>query len=101
MLTDTMSGRQDNRNPGLIPSRWLHCPRKASDLVANKFLAFKTPLSAQYDDQVPEEHRFLPSMIFQSMKSYKVWCQFTGAMSWRANTNGQKCLSVSSMLVIM
>lgn len=67
-----MSGRQDSRSPGLIPNRWLHCPRKASDLVANKFLAFKSPLSSQYDDQVPEEHRFLPSMIFQSMKSYKI-----------------------------
>ncbi|XP_069698204.1 mRNA-capping enzyme [Periplaneta americana] len=67
-----MSGHQDNRSPGPIPPRWLHCPRKASDLVANKFLAFKTPLSSQYDDQVPEESRFPPSMIFQSMKSYKI-----------------------------
>lgn len=67
-----MSGHQDSRNPGLIPNRWLHCPRKASNLVANKFLAFKTPLSSQYDDQVAEECRFLPSMIFQSMKSYKI-----------------------------
>jgi len=72
MLTDRMSGDQDNRSPGPIPQRWLHCPRKASDLVANKFLAFKTPLSTEYDDQVPEECRFSPHMLFQSIKSYEV-----------------------------
>ncbi|XP_021922077.1 mRNA-capping enzyme [Zootermopsis nevadensis] len=67
-----MSGHQDNRSAGLIPQRWLHCPRKAAGVVANKFLAFKTPLSSQYDDQVPEDCRFSPSMIFQSMKSYEM-----------------------------
>ncbi|PSN46284.1 hypothetical protein C0J52_12859 [Blattella germanica] len=67
-----MSDRsQDSRSPGPVPPRWLHCPRKAAELVANKFLAFKTPLSSDYDGQVPEECRFGPSMIFTSMNSYK------------------------------
>ena len=66
------SNRQDSRGPGPIPPRWLHCPRKSVELVANKFLAFKTPLSSLFDDQVPEECRFKPGMVFTSMKSYKV-----------------------------
>ncbi|XP_071450546.1 mRNA-capping enzyme [Hetaerina americana] len=63
----------DSKNgPGPIPPRWLHCPRKASQLIGEKFLPFKTPLSKKYDDQVPEEFRFPPKMLFNSMKSYKV-----------------------------
>lgn len=61
-----------NRGTGPIPNRWLNCPRKASKLLVDKFLAFKTPLDERYDDQVPEAYRFPPSMLFTSMKSYKV-----------------------------
>ncbi|KAG8225127.1 hypothetical protein J437_LFUL006150 [Ladona fulva] len=64
------SGTKDG--PGPIPPRWLHCPRKASQLIGDKFLPFKTPLSTKYDDQVPEEYRFPPKMLLNSMKSYKV-----------------------------
>ena len=35
-------------------------------------MAFKTPLNDRFDDQVSPEHRFSPSMLFSSMKSYKV-----------------------------
>lgn len=58
--------------PGPIPPRWLLCPRKSHTLIGDKFLAFKTPLSSRFDDQVPPEHRFSPAMLFASMKSYKV-----------------------------
>ncbi|XP_037799938.1 mRNA-capping enzyme-like [Penaeus monodon] len=58
--------------PGPIPPRWLLCPRKSNTLIGDKFLAFKTPLSSRFDDQVPPEHRFSPAMLFASMKSYKV-----------------------------
>nr|CAD7401500.1 unnamed protein product [Timema poppensis] len=67
-----MSGHHEGRNPGSIPNRWLHCPRKSSGLIANKFLAFKTPLSEKFNDQVPIGCRFGPKMIFNSMKSYKM-----------------------------
>lgn len=66
----------DKGGPGPIPSRWLHCPRKATRLLVDKFLAFKTPLSEKFDDQVPEHCRFPPNMLFTSMKSYKVSVQF-------------------------
>ncbi|XP_068216244.1 mRNA-capping enzyme isoform X2 [Palaemon carinicauda] len=67
-----MSGGGGKGGPGPIPPRWLHCPRKSNALIGNKFLAFKTPLSSKFDDQVPPEHRFSPGMLFDSMKSYKV-----------------------------
>ncbi|XP_045584174.1 mRNA-capping enzyme [Procambarus clarkii] len=65
-------GGGDKTGPGPIPPRWLNCPRKSHTLIGNKFLAFKTPLSSKFDDQVPPEHRFSPAMLFDSMKSYKV-----------------------------
>lgn len=55
-----------------IPNRWLHCPRKATGLIAEKFMAFKTPLSQRYDDQVPAECRFPPEMLFTLCKSRKI-----------------------------
>lgn len=61
-----------DKYPGPIPNRWLKCPRKATKLIGDVFLAFKTPLSDKFNDQVPEECRFPPKMVFSSMKSYKV-----------------------------
>lgn len=58
--------------PGPRPPGWLKCPRKSVELIGGKFLAFKTPLSQRFDDQVPPEYRFTPSMLFNTMKSYKV-----------------------------
>ncbi|XP_072409825.1 mRNA-capping enzyme isoform X4 [Chiloscyllium punctatum] len=54
-----------------IPPRWLHCPRRGQP-VAGKFLPLKTMLGARYDDQVPEENRFHPSMLSNYLKSLKV-----------------------------
>ena len=67
--------------PGPIPPRWLNCPRKSNDLIEDRFLAFKTPLSNRFDDQVPLQHRFTPEMLFASMKSYNrkigLWIDLT------------------------
>ncbi|XP_067007621.2 mRNA-capping enzyme [Anabrus simplex] len=63
---------RDRKGPGPVPPRWLNCPRKSSALIGSKFLAFKTPLSARFNDQIPEECRFDPKMVFMSMKSYKL-----------------------------
>lgn len=60
------------RDPGPIPNRWLKCPRKATELLAGKFLAFKTPLGPQFNDKVLEEYRFTPGMLFAYMKGLKV-----------------------------
>ncbi|KAK9890515.1 hypothetical protein WA026_010591 [Henosepilachna vigintioctopunctata] len=59
-------------NPGPVPDRWMYCPRKASELIVQKFMAFKTPLSANFDSQVPPECRFPPKMLFDLCKSKKV-----------------------------
>jgi len=58
-----------SENKGLIPPRWLQCPRKATTVIFNKFLAFKTPLSSNYNGQVPEECRFDVDMLCQSVKA--------------------------------
>ncbi|KAG9469736.1 hypothetical protein GDO78_019781 [Eleutherodactylus coqui] len=54
-----------------IPPRWLNCPRRGHP-VAGKFLPLKTMLGPKYDDQVPEENRFHPSMLSNYLKSLKV-----------------------------
>lgn len=60
------------RDPGPLPARWLRCPRKSLELIGGKFLAFKTPLDQKFDDKIDAAFRFPPSMVFSSMKSYKV-----------------------------
>lgn len=71
----------NQRSPGPIPERWLNCPRKSMGLVANKFLAFKTPLSDKYNDQIPEDCRFNPNFLFDVSRSYKwklgLWIDLT------------------------
>lgn len=70
-----------HRSSGPRPPRWLHCPRKASKIFLDKFIAFKTPLDSKFDSQVSLECRFPPSMLFDSMKSYKceigLWVDLT------------------------
>lgn len=70
------------KDPGPIPNRWLNCPRKSSELLDKKFLAFKTPLGNKFNDKVPEANRFTPAMLFAFTKSIKVsfltfTCAFT------------------------
>lgn len=64
-----------------LPDRWLNCPRKSTDLIANQFLAFKTPLSSKYNSQVPEMNRFTPQMLFDSLRRTKkelgLWIDLT------------------------
>ncbi|CAH2104976.1 unnamed protein product [Euphydryas editha] len=64
-----------------IPPRWLNCPRKSTGLIAEQFLAFKTPLGSKYNSQVPEKNRFTPQMLFDSLRSTKkelgLWIDLT------------------------
>lgn len=62
----------NGHNKGPIPKRWLRCPRKAQHLILGKFLAFKTPLDRSYNNQVPVEYRFNPTMLFDACKTNKV-----------------------------
>ncbi|EFX79220.1 hypothetical protein DAPPUDRAFT_128585 [Daphnia pulex] len=64
--------RHLDNGPGPIPQRWLHCPRKAFSIIGGKFLAFKSPLDARYENQVDDEYTFHPEMIFSSAKSMKL-----------------------------
>ncbi|XP_044010245.1 mRNA-capping enzyme-like [Aphidius gifuensis] len=66
---------------GPIPDRWLNCPRRAGRLINKKFLAFKTPLSKYFNDQVPEECRFSVDFLFNIAKGNKwklgLWIDLT------------------------
>ncbi|XP_011307620.1 mRNA-capping enzyme [Fopius arisanus] len=72
---------RNSSDKGPVPPRWLHCPRKSNRFIADKFLAFKTPLSSDYDSQVPEENRFAVSFIFDSLKNQRtkmgLWIDLT------------------------
>ncbi|XP_074103361.1 RNA guanylyltransferase and 5'-phosphatase mRNA capping enzyme [Cotesia typhae] len=67
-----MSSVNGESSKGPIPPRWLHCPRKSVKLIHNKFLAFKTPLSTDFDDQVSEDCRFNIDMLFTFLKSERL-----------------------------
>ena len=58
IISDQMAEKQIF-NP---PERWLKCPRKGR-LIADRFLPFKTPLSSNYRDTVPDRDTFPPSML--------------------------------------
>ncbi|RZC38516.1 mRNA cap enzyme, DSPc and/or DNA ligase A M domain containing protein [Asbolus verrucosus] len=60
------------KSQGPIPNRWMYCPRKAADLIVGQFMAFKTPLSTNYDKLVPPECRFPPKMLFDLCKTKKI-----------------------------
>lgn len=61
-----------NDDPGPIPERWLQCPRISSKIVSDKFLAFKTPLSARFANKMEKQYHFQPDMVFSYMKMEKV-----------------------------
>lgn len=69
------------RGPGPIPNRWLNCPRKSEKIIADKFIAFKTPLNNKFNDQMPLECIFSPKMIFDYVKTIKqklgLWIDLT------------------------
>lgn len=67
------SGSMENdSDPGPIPDRWLLCPHIANTILAGRFLAFKTPLSARFSSKIDAQYRFQPEMVFAYMKIEKV-----------------------------
>jgi len=76
-------GQDASGNPGPIPERWLNCPRKATQLIGGKFIAFKTPLDSKFDGQVSDECIFHPEMMFAATKTMKqklgLWIDLTNS----------------------
>lgn len=66
------ASKNDDKDPGPIPDRWLNCPRLSTTVIANKFVAFKTPLSVRFSPQLEPQYRFQPDMVFDYMKADKV-----------------------------
>lgn len=88
---------ESNAGRGPLPDRWLYCPRKSDSLIADKFLAFKTPLCDKFSSKMPEECLFTPKMLLQIMKSYKVklglWIDLTNTNRFydRSEVDSQEC----------
>ena len=55
----------------ILPPRWLGCPRRG-DVVADKFLPFKTPLDDRYDDLVEAGEQWKFSLLFGYLKSRSI-----------------------------
>ncbi|KAH8416367.1 hypothetical protein KR222_000734 [Zaprionus bogoriensis] len=64
--------RDRERGSGPLPNRWLYCPRKSDKIIAERFLAFKTPLSKSFQDKMPIECTFRPEMLFDYCKTLKL-----------------------------
>lgn len=62
----------NSRGPGPIPKRWLNCPRTSTSFIAEKFLAFKTPLSNRFSSQMEPQYYFQPETVFSFVKMHKV-----------------------------
>ncbi|CAF3573388.1 unnamed protein product [Rotaria sp. Silwood1] len=54
-------------DPTALPPRWLDCPRK-STIIADKFIAFKTPLDDRYKEKIGVGQRWTCSMLVDSVK---------------------------------
>lgn len=57
---------------GPLPNRWINCPQKSDSFIADKFLAFKTPLNRKFDSKMPSEYYFHPDQVFNFAKLNKV-----------------------------
>ncbi|EDW00552.1 mRNA-capping enzyme [Drosophila grimshawi] len=66
------SHRERERGSGPLPNRWLYCPRKSDKIIAERFLAFKTPLNQSFEDKMAIECTFSPEMLFDYCKTLKL-----------------------------
>lgn len=73
---DHYGGGNSDRGPGPIPNRWLNCPRTSTSFIVDKFLAFKTPLSQRFNNQLEPQYYFQPETVFSYVKMYKVSITF-------------------------
>lgn len=61
-----------DRGSGPIPNRWINCPQKSNNIIADKFLAFKTPLNQRFNNKMSDEYYFHPEMVFRFAKANKI-----------------------------
>lgn len=71
----------NNRGSGPLPNRWLNCPRKSDGVIADRFVAFKTPLDDRFDDKLPVEKQWAPETLLQLYKDKRnkltLWIDLT------------------------
>lgn len=57
---------------GQIPHGWINCPQESLELIADRFMVFKTPLDKRYNNRIITGKRFHIETIFLSMFKKKV-----------------------------
>lgn len=66
---------------GPLPNRWLNCPRKSDGVIADRFVAFKTPLGDRFDDKMPAECQWAPDTLLRLYKDKRnkltLWVDLT------------------------
>lgn len=66
---------------GPIPDRWLNCPRKSEGVIADRFVAFKTPLGERFDNKMPPECQWAPETLLKLYKDKRtkmtLWLDLT------------------------
>lgn len=66
---------------GPLPNRWLNCPRKSDGHIADRFVAFKTPLGERFDDKMPPECQWSPDTLLRLYKDKRnkmtLWIDLT------------------------
>lgn len=59
----------------------MNCPRKSDGVIADRFVAFKTPLDEKFDDKVPIEKQWAPDTLLQLYKDKRtkmtLWIDLT------------------------
>ncbi|CAF2356122.1 unnamed protein product [Rotaria sp. Silwood2] len=65
--TNTFSSSVQTYYPTEIPSNWIDCPRK-SNIIAGKFIAFKTPLDDRYKTEIPIHKLWTCNMLIKHIK---------------------------------
>ncbi|CAF0904033.1 unnamed protein product [Brachionus calyciflorus] len=55
--------------PNKLPKSWLSCPKQSNNTIADTFVAFKIPLSSNFDTSVPEELRFNMQNVLESVEN--------------------------------
>ncbi|CAF1277122.1 unnamed protein product [Adineta ricciae] len=55
-------------DPEGIPAKWIDCPRKSA-VIAETFLAFKTPLDDRYKNDIQKENHWTCKMLIQNTKN--------------------------------
>ncbi|CAF0897849.1 unnamed protein product [Adineta ricciae] len=68
MATNAASSSNNRYDLAALPPRWLDCPRKSS-VIADKFVACKTPLDNRYKEKISPGQRWTCALLINTCKT--------------------------------